>query len=410
MQNNKRNYTNKKKNNNSNSTNNNNNNNNNNNRRNAVTTSGEGVLEILPDGFGFLRSQKHNYLPSKEDIYISPAQISKFKLRTGVTISGQVRAAKGSEKYRALAKVESVNGGPAETFTRLQTFDTLTPVYPDEQIRLELEGSDDVAPRVIDMLIPFGKGQRGLIVAPPRVGKTVLLKTLAKSISTNHPETALIVLLIDERPEEVTDMRRCIKGEVISCTFDESANNHIQVAEIVLEKAKRMVEEGKDVVVLLDSLTRLGRAYNTESTPSGRTLSGGMDANAIQKPKKLFGAARNIEDGGSLTIIATALIETGSRMDDVIFEEFKGTGNMELYLSRKLADRKIFPAIDLLKSGTRGEELLLGKDKIQEIWALRRILNDMKSREAMEYLIKGLKKTPNNEALLKQFSLTRKIS
>ncbi|ABF42230.1 transcription termination factor Rho [Candidatus Koribacter versatilis Ellin345] len=359
----------------------------------------EGVLEILPDGYGFLRSPDYNYLPGPDDIYVSPSQIRKFDLKTGDTISGQVRPPHEGEKYFALVKIEAVNFESPDEARNKILFDNLTPLYPQERIKLETV-RDNISARVMDLLTPVGKGQRGLIVAPPRTGKTMLLQNLANSITTNHPEIVLIVLLIDERPEEVTDMQRSVKGEVISSTFDEPAARHVQVAEMVIEKAKRLVEHKRDVVILLDSITRLARAYNTIVPPSGKVLSGGVDSNALQRPKRFFGAARNIEEGGSLTIIATALIETGSRMDDVIFEEFKGTGNMEIILDRKLADKRTFPAIDIQRSGTRKEELLLAKEDLQRIWILRRVLNPLSPVEAMELLIDKLGKSRNNGEFL----------
>jgi transcription termination factor Rho len=365
----------------------------------------EGVLEILPDGYGFLRSPDYNYLPGPDDIYVSPSQIRKFDLKTGDTISGNVRPPHEGEKYFALVKIEAINfESPEETRNKI-LFDNLTPLYPQERVRMETVG-ENTSGRVMDLLTPIGKGQRGLIVAPPRTGKTVLLQSIANSITTNHPEVALIVLLIDERPEEVTDMQRSVKGEVISSTFDEPAARHVQVAEMVIEKAKRLVEHKRDVVILLDSITRLARAYNTIVPPSGKVLSGGVDSNALQRPKRFFGAARNIEEGGSLTIIATALVDTGSRMDEVIFEEFKGTGNMEIILDRKLVDKRVFPAIDIQRSGTRKEELLILKEDLQRIWVLRKVLNPLSPVEAMELLVDRLSKTRNNaEFLLKMNSL-----
>jgi transcription termination factor Rho len=363
----------------------------------------EGVLECLPDGFGFLRAPDYNYLPGPDDIYVSPSQIRKFDLRTGDTISGQIRPPKDGERYFALIKVEAINFEPPDEARNKIFFDNLTPLYPQERIRLETI-KDNVSARVLDLLTPIGKGQRGLIVAPPRTGKTMLLQTIANSVSTNHPEITLIVLLIDERPEEVTDMQRTVKGEVISSTFDEPAARHVQVAEMVIEKAKRLVEHRRDVVILLDSITRLARAYNTVVPPSGKVLSGGVDSNALQRPKRFFGAARNIEEGGSLTIIATALIDTGSRMDDVIFEEFKGTGNMEINLDRKLVDKRVFPAIDLNKSGTRKEELLVPKDELNRIWVLRKVLNPLSPVESMELIIDKLSKTATNSQFLASMS------
>ncbi len=360
---------------------------------------GEGVLEVLSDGFGFLRSTKYNYLPSPDDIYISPSQIRRFSLRTGDTVKGQIRPPKPGEKYFALLKVEAVNGVNPEQIRDRTLFDNLTPLYPYERFNLET-AAEEVETRIIDLITPIGKGQRALIVAPPYSGKTVILQKIANSIMKNQPEVFLIVLLIDERPEEVTEMQRLVNGEVLSSTFDEPADRHVQVAEMVLEKAKRLVEQKKDVVILLDSITRLARAYNTVVPHSGKILSGGVDANALHKPKRFFGAARAIEEGGSLTIIATALIETGSKMDEVIFEEFKGTGNMELQLDRALFQRRIYPAIDIRKSNTRREELLVPNDQLQKIWILRKVLNDMPSTEAMELLISRLKKTKNNKEFL----------
>ncbi len=363
----------------------------------------EGVLEILPDGYGFLRSPDYNYLPGPDDIYVSPSQIRKFDLKTGDTISGQVRPPHEGEKYFALVKIEAVNFESPEEARNKILFDNLTPLYPQERIKLEVTRENSSA-RVMDLLTPVGKGQRGLIVAPPRTGKTMLLQNLANSITTNHPEVVLIVLLIDERPEEVTDMQRSVKGEVVSSTFDEQASRHVQVAEMVIEKAKRLVENKYDVVILLDSMTRLARAYNTSVPPSGKVLSGGVDSNALQRPKRFFGAARNIEEGGSLTIIATALIDTGSRMDDVIFEEFKGTGNMEIILDRKLVDKRVFPAIDIQRSGTRKEELLIPREDLQRIWVLRKVLNPLSPVEAMELLIDKLSKTKANADFLSNMS------
>jgi transcription termination factor Rho len=363
----------------------------------------EGVLECLPDGFGFLRAPDYNYLPGPDDIYVSPSQIRKFDLRTGDTISGQIRPPKEGERYFALIKVEAINFEPPDEARNKIFFDNLTPLYPQERIRLETV-KDNISARVLDLLTPVGKGQRGLIVSPPRTGKTMLLQCIANSITTNHPEITLIVLLIDERPEEVTDMQRTVKGEVISSTFDEPAARHVQVAEMVLEKAKRLVEHKRDVVILLDSITRLARAYNTVVPPSGKVLSGGVDSNALQRPKRFFGAARNIEEGGSLTIIATALIDTGSRMDDVIFEEFKGTGNMEINLDRKLVDKRVFPAIDLNKSGTRKEELLVPRDELNRIWILRKVLNPLSPVESMELIIDKLAKSKSNQEFLSSMS------
>lgn len=360
----------------------------------------EGVLEILPDGFGFLRSQNFNYLQSNEDIYISPSQIKKFGLRKGDTVGGYVRPPKNDEKYYALLQIKTVNGEDPEKIRNRPLFDNLTPLYPQEQIKLETDRYE-ISTRVIDLLTPLGKGQRALINAAPRTGKTVLLQKIANAITKNYPNIKLIALLIDERPEEVTDMIRTVKCEVISSTFDEPAERHVQVAEMVLEKAKRLVEHGHDVVILLDSITRLARAYNTITPSSGRVLSGGLDATALQRPKRFFGSARKVEEGGSLTIIATALVETGSRMDDVIFEEFKGTGNMEIYLDRKLADRRVFPAIDITRSGTRKEELLIPEKDLKKIWILRKILMQMSPIEAMEKLIEVLKRTKSNADFLK---------
>ena len=359
----------------------------------------EGVLETLPDGFGFLRAPEYNYLPGPDDIYVSPSQIRKFDLHTGDTVSGQVRPPKEGERYFALIKVEAINFEHPEVSRERTFFENLTPIYPDQRINLETI-KEDLSGRVMDLLTPIGKGQRGLIVSPPRAGKTMILQSLANSVTTNHPEMVLIVLLIDERPEEVTDMERSVKGEVISSTFDEPATRHVQVAEMVLEKAKRLVEHKKDVVILLDSVTRLARAYNTIVPPSGKVLSGGVDSNALQRPKRFFGAARNIEEGGSLTIMATALVDTGSRMDDVIFEEFKGTGNMELHLDRKLVDKRVFPAIDINKSGTRKEDLLLSKDELNRVWILRKVLSPLSVTESMELLIDKLGKTSSNEDFL----------
>jgi transcription termination factor Rho len=359
----------------------------------------EGVLETLPDGFGFLRAPEYNYLPGPDDIYVSPSQIRKFDLRTGDTISGQIRPPKEGERYFALIKVEAINFEQPEIARDKVFFDNLTPLYPNEHLRMETI-TENPSGRVIDLFTPIGKGQRGLIVAPPRTGKTMLLQTIANSLTENHPEVTLIVLLIDERPEEVTDMQRSVNGEVISSTFDEPASRHVQVADMVIEKAKRLVEHKRDVVILLDSITRLARAHNAVVPPSGKILSGGVDANALQRPKRFFGAARNIEEGGSLTIIATALIETGSRMDDVIFEEFKGTGNMEIHLDRKLSDKRVFPAIDLQKSGTRKEELLIPKKDLDRIWVLRRVINPLSSVEQMELVLERLDKSKNNAEFL----------
>ncbi|MGO9274598.1 MAG: transcription termination factor Rho [Terriglobia bacterium] len=363
----------------------------------------EGVLECLPDGFGFLRAPDYNYLPGPDDIYVSPSQIRKFDLRTGDTISGQIRPPKEGERYFALIKVEAINFEPPDEARNKILFDNLTPLYPQDRIRLETI-RDNISARVLDLLTPIGKGQRGLIVAPPRTGKTMLLQTIANSVSTNHPEVTLIVLLIDERPEEVTDMQRTVKGEVISSTFDEPAARHVQVAEMVIEKAKRLVEQKRDVMILLDSITRLARAYNTVVPPSGKVLSGGVDSNALQRPKRFFGAARNVEEGGSLTIIATALIDTGSRMDDVIFEEFKGTGNMEINLDRKLVDKRVFPAMDINRSATRKEELLVPKDELNRIWVLRKVLSPLSPVESMELIIDKLTKTKGNAEFLSSMS------
>jgi transcription termination factor Rho len=359
----------------------------------------EGVLEVLPDGFGFLRAPDYNYLAGPDDIYVSPSQIRKFDLHTGDTISGQIRSPKEGERYFALIKVEAINFEPPARGKERVFFENLTPLYPQEHIRLEAD-PENLSTRVMDLMTPLGKGQRGLIVAPPRTGKTMLLQAIANAITTNHPEVYLIVLLIDERPEEVTDMQRSVKGEVVSSTFDEPAQRHVQVAEMVIEKAKRLVEHKKDVVILLDSITRLARAYNTIVPTSGKVLSGGVDSNALQRPKRFFGAARNIEQGGSLTIVATALVDTGSRMDEVIFEEFKGTGNMEVHLDRKLADRRVFPTIDIQKSGTRKEELLLPKDDLSRVYVLRRVLTPLSPVEAMELLLSKMSKTKTNAEFL----------
>ncbi len=363
----------------------------------------EGVLEILPDGYGFLRSPDYNYLPGPDVIYVSPSQIRKFDLKTGDTISGQVRPPHEGEKYFALVKIEAVNFESPDEARNKILFDNLTPLYPQERLKLETT-RENASARVMDLLTPLGKGQRGLIVSPPRAGKTMLLQNVANSITTNHPEVVLMVLLIDERPEEVTDMQRSVKGEVISSTFDEPAARHVQVAEMVIEKAKRLVEHKRDVVILLDSITRLARAYNTIVPPSGKVLSGGVDSNALQRPKRFFGSARNIEEGGSLTIIATALIDTGSRMDDVIFEEFKGTGNSEIILERKLVDKRVFPAIDIQRSGTRKEELLIPREDLSRIWVLRKVLNPLSPVEAMELLIDKLSKTKSNGEFLANMS------
>jgi len=364
----------------------------------------EGVLEILPDGYGFLRAPESNYLPGPDDIYVSPSQIRRFNLRTGDTVSGQVRPPKEGERYFALIKLEALNFDPPDAQQDKVLFDNLTPLYPQQRLTLETR-PDNLLARVLDMMTPIGKGQRGLIVAAPRTGKTMILQNIASSIAINHPEVVLIVLLIDERPEEVTDMQRSVKGEVVSSTFDEPATRHVQVAEMVIEKAKRLVEHGRDVVILLDSITRLARAYNAIVPSSGKVLSGGVDSNALQRPKRFFGAARNIEGGGSLTIMATALVETGSRMDDVIFEEFKGTGNMEIVLDRKMADRRIFPAVDMNKSGTRKEELLLPKEELNRIWVLRKVLNTLSAVEAMELMLERLAKTKSNQEFLDSMSV-----
>ena len=364
---------------------------------------GEGVLEKLPDGFGFLRAPDFNYLPGPDDIYISPSQIRRFNLRTGDTVSGQIRPPKESERYFALLKVEAVNFEDPETARGKILFDNLTPLYPEEKFDLETT-PDNLSSRIMNLLTPIGKGQRGLIVSPPRAGKTILLKNIANSITKNHEEVVMIVLLIDERPEEVTDMQRSVKGEVISSTFDEPAQRHVQVAEMVIEKAKRLVEHQKDVVILLDSITRLARAYNTVVPPSGKVLSGGVDSNALHRPKRFFGAARNMEDGGSLTIVATALIDTGSRMDEVIFEEFKGTGNMELYLDRKLSDRRVFPSIDVNRSGTRKEDLLIDADDLNRIWVLRKVIQPLSTIDSMEFLLEKIKGTKNNQEFLESMS------
>jgi len=363
----------------------------------------EGVLECLPDGFGFLRAPEYNYLPGPDDVYVSPSQIRRFDLRTGDTVSGQIRPPKEGERYFALIKVDAINFEPPEEARNKIFFDNLTPLYPQARLKMETT-KDNYSGRVMDLLTPIGKGQRGLIVAAPRTGKTMLLQSIANSITANHPEVTLIVLLIDERPEEVTDMQRSVKGEVISSTFDEPASRHVQVAEMVIEKAKRLIEHKKDVVILLDSITRLARAYNTVVPPSGKVLSGGVDSNALQRPKRFFGAARNIEEGGSLTIVASALVDTGSRMDDVIFEEFKGTGNMEIHLDRKLMDKRVFPAIDISKSGTRKEELLLPKEELNRVWVLRKVLNPLSPVESMELLIDKLSKTGSNQQFLSAMS------
>jgi transcription termination factor Rho len=364
---------------------------------------GEGVLETLPDGFGFLRAPDYNYLPGPDDIYVSPSQIRRFNLRTGDIISGHIRPPKEGERYFALLKVETINFEDPEKAREKILFDNLTPLYPNQRLLLECQ-PDDYTTRIVDLLTPIGKGQRGLIVAAPRTGKTMMLQHIAKAIAHNHKEVILIVLLIDERPEEVTDMQRSVDGEVISSTFDEPATRHVQVAEMVIEKAKRLVEHGKDVVILLDSITRLARAYNTVVPPSGKILSGGVDSNALHKPKKFFGAARNIEDGGSLTIIATALIDTGSRMDEVIFEEFKGTGNMEVHLDRRLMDKRVFPAIDINKSGTRKEELLIAREDLNRIWILRKVLSQLSVVEAMEFLLDKMRGTKTNKEFLESMN------
>lgn len=367
---------------------------------NDVSIYGEGVLEVLADGFGFLRSVDSNYLAGPDDIYVSPSQVKKFGLRTGDTVEGEIRSPKDGERYFALLKIESINFEKPDNIRQRINFDNLTPLYPDEKINFETEfkpENKDFTPRIIDLIAPVGKGQRSLIVAPPRTGKTMMLQSIAKAITTNHPEIYLLVLLIDERPEEVTDMQRSVKGEVISSTFDEPATRHVQVTDMVIEKAKRLVEHKRDVVILLDSITRLARAYNTVIPSSGKVLTGGVDANALQRPKRFFGAARNIEEGGSLSIIATALVETGSRMDEVIFEEFKGTGNSEVILDRKLSDKRVFPSIDVTKSGTRKEELLVQKDTLSKMWVLRRILMQMGPVDAMEFLVDKLKQSKSNE-------------
>src|SRR5512134_354293 len=363
----------------------------------------EGVLEVLPDGFGFLRAPDYNYLPGPDDIYVSPSQIRKFDLHTGDTVSGQVRPPREGERYFAMVKVDAVNFEPPDRANNKIFFENLTPLYPQTRVNLETD-SENLSARVMDLMTPLGKGQRGLIVAPPRTGKTMLLQNLANSITTNHPEVYLIVLLIDERPEEVTDMQRSVHGEVISSTFDEPAQRHVQVADMVIEKAKRLVEYGRDVVILLDSITRLARAHNQVVPPSGKVLSGGVDSNALQRPKRFFGSARNIEEGGSLTIIATALIDTGSRMDDVIFEEFKGTGNIEVHLDRKLSDKRVFPAIDINRSGTRKEELLLERNELNRIWVLRKVFSPLSTVESMELLVEKLEKTRTNSEFLNSMS------
>ncbi|MDO8958034.1 MAG: transcription termination factor Rho [Deltaproteobacteria bacterium] len=365
---------------------------------------GEGVLETLPDGFGFLRSPDFNYLPGPDDIYVSPSQIRRFNLRTGDTIAGQIRPPKEGERYFALLKVEAVNYEEPDLAREKILFDNLTPLYPNARINLEVAGDNNMSMRVMDLLTPIGMGQRGLIVSPPRAGKTMILQAIANSVTVNHKDMALIVLLIDERPEEVTDMQRSVQGEVISSTFDEPPQRHVQVAEMVLEKAKRLIEHQKDVIILLDSITRLARAYNTVVPPSGKILSGGVDSNALHRPKRFFGAARNVEEGGSLTIIATAIIDSGSRMDEVIFEEFKGTGNMEIVLDRKLADRRIFPAIDINKSGTRKEELLLSSHELNRVWILRKLLQPLNSIDAMEFLQDKMKGAKDNQEFLDSMS------
>ncbi len=364
---------------------------------------GEGVLECLQDGYGFLRSPDSNYLPGPDDIYVSPSQIRRFNLRTGDTISGQVRPPKDGERYFALLKVEAINYDDPEVAREKILFDNLTPLYPDEKLNLESD-PDNFSTRIMDLMTPIGKGQRGLIVSPPRTGKTMLLQAIANSITTNHPEVTLIVLLIDERPEEVTDMQRTVKGEVVSSTFDEPAERHVQVAEMVIEKAKRLVEHQKDVIILLDSITRLARAYNTVVPPSGKILSGGVDSNALHRPKRFFGAARNLEEGGSLTIMATALIDTGSRMDEVIFEEFKGTGNMEIHLDRKLADKRVFPAMDMNRSGTRKEELLITEEVLNRVWILRKLLSPLSPVDSMEFLLEKMHGTKTNQEFLDSMS------
>ncbi|RNC72625.1 MAG: transcription termination factor Rho [Desulfuromonadales bacterium] len=364
---------------------------------------GEGVLECLPDGFGFLRAPDYNYLPGPDDIYVSPSQIRRFNLHTGDTVSGQIRPPKEGERYFALLKVETVNFEPPEVARDKILFDNLTPLYPEEKLKLETT-PDNMPMRVMELVAPIGKGQRGLIVAPPRTGKTMLIQNIANSIAANHPEVYLIVLLIDERPEEVTDMQRSVNGEVVSSTFDEPASRHVQVSEMVIEKAKRLVEHKRDVVILLDSITRLARAYNTVLPPSGKILTGGVDSNALHKPKRFFGAARNIEEGGSLTIIATALVDTGSKMDEVIFEEFKGTGNMELHLDRKLVEKRVFPAIDINKSGTRKEELLVERNSLNRIWILRKVIHPMNVVDSMEFLVDKLSETKGNQEFLDAMS------
>ena len=371
-----------------------------------VEISGGGTLEVLQDGFGFLRSKEANYLAGPDDIYVSPQQVRRHGLRTGDTVEGEIRAPREGERYFALLRLHRINFGEPEEVRHRVHFDNLTPLYPNDHLGMEIDGSEsrDLSGRIIDLVAPLGKGQRGLVVAPPRTGKTVLLQNIAHCITANHPECYLIVLLIDERPEEVTDMQRSVQGEVISSTFDEPAIRHVQVAEVVIEKAKRLTEHGRDVVILLDSITRLGRAYNTVVPSSGKVLTGGVDANALQRPKRFFGAARNIEEGGSLTIIATALIDTGSRMDEVIFEEFKGTGNSEIILDRKVADKRVFPAIDILRSGTRKEELLVGRDELTKMFVLRRILNPMGTVDAIEFLLGKIRQTKNNEQFFRSMN------
>jgi transcription termination factor Rho len=364
----------------------------------------EGVLEKLNDGYGFLRAPECSYLPGPDDIYVSPSQIRRFSLQTGDTVAGQIRLPKPGERYFALGRVDTVNGAAPDSLRKRIPFDRLTPLYPQQRITVELPGDANISGRVMDLMTPLGMGQRGLIVSPPRTGKTMLLQAIAHAVAANHPEMVLLVLLIDERPEEVTDMQRSVNGEVIASTFDEPASRHVQVAEMVIEKAKRMVESGRDVILLLDSVTRLARAYNAVMPASGRVLSGGLDANALQKPKRFFGTARNVEEGGSVTIMATALVDTGSRMDDVIFEEFKGTGNMEINLDRKLADRRVFPAVDLLRSGTRKEELLLSKVELDRTWVLRKVLQQMSPVEAMELLREKMLKTPSNKEFLESMA------
>ena len=372
-------------------------------RQKRDSNTAEGILEKLPDGFGFLRTPASNYLPGPQDVYLSKTQITKLELQTGDIISGQVRQARDGERYASISKIHTVNFEPPERVHQRLLFENLTPLYPDKQLSLETT-SEDLSSRVLDLMVPIGKGQRGLIVAAPRTGKTMLLQNIAHGVATNHPDAHLIVMLIDERPEEVTDMQRSVRGEVVASTFDEPSQRHIQVAEIVLEKAKRLVEHRQDVVILLDSITRLARAYNSTIASSRKVLSGGIDSNALQRPKRFFGAARNVEQGGSLTMIATALVDTGSRMDDVIFEEFKGTGNLEIHLDRKLADRRIYPSIDVQKSGTRKEELLIAPDQLQKIWVLRKVLNPLEPQDCMEMLLSKMGKTKNNEEFLASIS------